>query len=454
MLSGRAGAGGVRAALHSSPLRSSVRGAVTGALDPPARLGPCRLRRTKFKPGRKLSAWFDTRSRNDNDRRAFAVVWHSVCEPYGGLTDAEAALTAEAGCRGLRSPFRALTATDGHMRVLIAPLDTTFPQLVRLSDPRYAADLVGDRIGLRVDTVRYRPGQRHVLRYRPEGGAGPVLFAKLYRDDGAADRARVATAVAGLFEPGDGYAVACPAAYVEDDRVLLVPRVKGHPLSAHLRRGARDLGPLVAGAGAMLRRLHDAPPDLAARAEPRDVGAELTETGRAAAAIERLLPAAHIVVQDVLACTRELLDRTPAETPRFVHGDFKSDHILVGHRTLTLIDFDRCARADPALDLAKFLADVRWWCGRPRQETVRRAQQEFLRGYGPMPAPRLARARALEALLLVKLTARRVPVHAPDWERRTSELVDAAWRILREAPPAGRKGHHGVSAKSARASAR
>jgi hypothetical protein len=63
---------------------------------------------------------------------------------------------------------------------------------------------------------------------------------------------------------------------------------------------------------------------------------------------------------------------------------------------------------------------------------VRHAQEEFLCGYGPMPETRLARARALEALLLVKLTARRVPVHEPDWERRTLALVEAAHRSLRD----------------------
>src|SRR5207248_2187092 len=78
----------------------------------------------------------------------------------------------------------------------------------------------------------------------------------------------------------------------------------------------------------------------------------------------------------------DLLDQVPAEPACFAHGDYKADHLLVGRAGVTLIDFDRCARSEPALDLAKFLADVRWWTER-RPGAVASAQAEFLAGYGP-----------------------------------------------------------------------
>ena len=136
-------------------------------------------------------------------------------------------------------------------------------------------------------------------------------------------------------------------------------------------------------------------------------------------------------MRDILARTRDLLDQVPAEPACFVHGDYKADHLLVGRAGVTLIDFDRCARSEPALDLAKFLADVRWWTER-RPGAVASAQAEFIAGYGPTSRPRLARARVLEPLLLLKMTARRVPVHEPDWDGRTAALVARADQLLRD----------------------
>ena len=143
------------------------------------------------------------------------------------------------------------------------------------------------------------------------------------------------------------------------------------------------------------------------------------------------MPHAGAVARDILARTRDLLSRMPAEPPCFAHGDYKADHLLVGRAGVTLIDFDRCARAEPALDLAKFLADLRWWMAN-RSSAVASAQEEFLRGYGPASRLRLARAKVLEPLLLLKMTARRVPVHEPDWDGRTAARVEWADELLRD----------------------
>jgi Ser/Thr protein kinase RdoA (MazF antagonist) len=148
------------------------------------------------------------------------------------------------------------------------------------------------------------------------------------------------------------------------------------------------------------------------------------------------MPQTGAVVRDILARTRDLLSRLPDEPPRFAHGDYKADHVLVGHTGVTLIDFDRCARAEPSLDLAKFLADLRWWMAH-RSRAVASAQEEFLDGYGPMSRLRLARARMLEPLLLLKMTARRVPVHETDWDGRTAALVGWSDQLLRDVERAG-----------------
>ena len=435
VLSGRSGALGVRGALRASPLRRSVRGVLVDAMARPAPLGRCRLRRTKFKPGRKLTAYFDANVAGHGVPRGVAVTWQTADGALRGRSAHETALEAEAGQRGLCTPFRFLfaEAPERRMRVDIAPLDAAFPQLVRLSDPAYLATLFGGSTRFEVVTVRYRPRQRHVLLYRPEGvDQGPTLFAKLYRDDAGVRAHQVALAVADLLDEARVCAGARPLAYLDNgDRAILFASLPGRPLSAGLRDGARSAGAHLREGGATLRRLHDAPPELGALVEPHGVDAELVATDRASEAIQHLLPRSGAVVRDILARTRELLSRVPAEPPRFAHGDYKADHLLVGRTGVTLIDFDRCARAEPSLDLAKFLADLRWWTAH-RAGAAASAQEEFLTGYGPTSRLRLARAKMLEPLLLLKMTARRVPVHEPDWDGRTSALVQRADRLLRD----------------------
>jgi len=98
---------------------------------------------------------------------------------------------------------------------------------------------------------------------------------------------------------------------------------------------------------------------------------------------------------------------------------------------MTLIDFDSCAVAEPALDLGKFLADVRYWCAAADRPDVDDAQREFLAGYGEDDLA-LDRVRCYEALYLMRAAARRVQVSALDWEVRTTALVADATALMGE----------------------
>jgi Ser/Thr protein kinase RdoA (MazF antagonist) len=318
------------------------------------------------------------------------------------------------------------------MRIMISPLDAAYPQLVRFSDPAYVSALMDDAASVVV--VRYRPGQRHVLRYELAQGRGPTVFAKLYRDNTGARVDRVTRAVADLFadQPGDN-AVARPWAYLDgEERVLLVPLVAGVPLSIHLRSNVPGTGAHLLNAGAILRQLHDAPDEIGRLVEGRHLEAELDATASASATIRQLMPATGRLVRDVLEKTRHLLGGLPAAPPCFSHGDYKADHLLVGRAGLTVIDFDRAARRDPALDLAKFLADLRWWSGTGASSSAESAQAEFIRGYGVSSGGLLKRAQLLEPLFLVKAAARRVPVHEPAWEQRTTVRVEQAAQLLHD----------------------
>ena len=77
LFSGRAGIPEVRWALRGAAPKRAIRGAIQGLLEDGATVGACRLRRVKFKPGRKLTVTYDAwiRARNAHIARPVVVVW-------------------------------------------------------------------------------------------------------------------------------------------------------------------------------------------------------------------------------------------------------------------------------------------------------------------------------------------------------------------------------------------
>src|SRR5439155_433482 len=92
-----------------------------------------------------------------------------------------------------------------------------------------------------------------------------------------------------------------------------------------------------------------------------DFAAEVEGVARASEHICALLPRTGAVITETLERARAVHDRLPREAPTFTHGDFKADHVWVSRDGLTLLDFGSCGIGDPARDVGKFLADLRWW---------------------------------------------------------------------------------------------
>ena len=90
---------------------------------------------------------------------------------------------------------------DQGLKLQLWPLDPEFPQLVRLGNPSYAAGMfksLGIAPALErpplITPIRYRPKERHVLRYEIQGpdedpGQAKRLYAKLYSSEQDAARA-------------------------------------------------------------------------------------------------------------------------------------------------------------------------------------------------------------------------------------------------------------------------
>jgi aminoglycoside phosphotransferase (APT) family kinase protein len=401
------------------------------------------LRRAKLKPGRRITAEYGVVLPVGGLTRRIWVTWVGAgAAAPGPAADGE----AEAFRRGVLAPFeRSWTAShDGRMSVSVAPVDGAFPQLVRLHDRghllrllrRSGAVAAGADVapeGITVQTVRYRPGQRHVLRIAV--GAREAVFAKVYRDDSgrrAVDASeRLATALAAA---GDGAVGDRPGAgaYVAADRVALWPELPGTSLAAVVARSAPAAGDAVRAVGSALRLVHDAgsPEGLPTGS---DAVGQAAETLRTAQVLDALLPAVGSRLRLGLGRALELLDALPVEPPTMTHGDFKCDNLLVNGSRVHVLDFDRLGRGDPAADVGKFMADLRWWTDGDGPVAAR-LHQAFLDGYGTgdgtVDVARIARARVYDGLLQLRMVARRVPIQDTDWEPRVTRAVDIAAATL------------------------
>jgi Phosphotransferase enzyme family len=447
-LAGRAGIEGVWWLLGGRAARGVIRDHLGELMEERGELGRCRLRRAKFKPGRKLSAYYDVALAGGGPVRPIAVTW----QPRGAVADvvdpAEDDMQTEAVRAGLAAPWARLRGGDAELglRILVAPLDIRFPNLVRACTPAHvhavvsALDATGDGSSAlesgssySVSPVRYRPGQRHVLRYDPiarDGRLQPdhALFAKLYAPKEGAAAFRVAAQIADWLAASDtGTSAVRPLAHVPEDEIVLYPRVTGTPLS---RYPVQHAAPHLARAGSALSALQRAPVGLFEEVRPHSFSEEVRAIARAAEHVPALLPGVGSVIEGIIERARDLNERLAEEAPVLAHGDYKADHAWVTRRGLTLIDFNTCSLADPALDIGKFLADLRWWYFDAGEERTRWAQRHFLEGYGSHGSDRLARARLFEVLILTKITVRRVLLFDVGWAAKTETLIHRASELL------------------------
>jgi hypothetical protein len=445
-LAGRSGVDGVRWVIRSAAVKQVLRERLGALAGPAVVLGPCRLRRVKFKPERRIDAHYDVTLTTSSgmSTRSVAVRW--TPPEHGDATRGTTVAACPVGAGA--APFRELEAVDAAlgMHLAVWPFDPEFPQLARLSDASYVRDALGASLGggppvhgsPDVTAVRYRPGERHVLRLDlapvPGEPSAPVtLFAKLYRDGDAGRAGRVATEVAHRLAAAPGGVTASgPVGRLVDDDTLVYARCTGTPLSHLLERPTPRVVQCLHGAGVAVRHLQHAPGALAADLRVHRFPDELRAVRSAAEHIAALLPGAGAAIADVLHRCEQLDRSLPGETAALAHGDFKADHLWLGPAGTTLIDFDSCATADPALDVGKFLADLQWWTvALPGAIPVAVARDHFLGGYGAdVPAGRLLRARLLEIVVLTKLTARRVVLYDRRWEARTERLVERTAQLL------------------------
>jgi Phosphotransferase enzyme family len=312
-------------------------------------------------------------------------------------------------------------------------------------------------LGLFADPVRYKPGDRCVIRYRlrfgdpaaPDGSGSAArtygLVAKLYRDTGEAEAADELLALlrdqAALpwTARSLGVVPGLPLALTEDlgsgrDRV---PTRSGlrvvHP-------GSENAFEVVRLAARALAELHTS--GLDTRNLSLRTGAdEGKRAAKRAGLLEQYVPELAPVVQQVAGAVREALEGLPTDTLRPGHGSYKPSQLLVRDGDVFLVDFDQFCLTDPALDVGYFLAYLRpaglWYRRAGRRAWFEAAAEAFLSSYldrvaerGESPETRagiVGRAPVFEAALLLKIAARRVNrLHSPRPGEVTAVLAEVS----------------------------
>jgi hypothetical protein len=458
VLSGKAGLAEIQQVINGQSSRTLLRREVQAMLKVGYRVGPFHMTRAKFKPGRKLSAYFTfpvlDAAGKVCDSLHLAVTWQNSLDG-SNHADERRHLQEEANRAGLMPVQHELwrDLPDQGIRLQVWPLDPKFPHLVHLGNPSYvdgmfaSLGIAHDRKQLPVITpIRYRPGERHVLRYeisspQAESERGQQLYAKLYKSGQDAARAYgIANRVVDWLDANNqGLQGNRPQAMSEDDCVIFYPHAPGIPLSHQLGRSHRWLAAQLKIIGRALVTLHNGPETLQAGLKENTFTNEAKVVRRASEHIQVLLPETHEKILKILDQLQASYADLPQEKPTFTHSDFKADHLLSTPQGLTLIDLDTCTLTDPALDIGKFLADLEWWFALKGISGVEAAQAEVLDGYrgnGSSTSPiqdRLRRARLFHVLILVKIIARRVPIYKREWATKTASMVERAEQVLHQA---------------------
>lgn len=450
VVSGAAGLAGIQWLLHGEMSRQLLCSEVRSLLPASTYVQACRLLRAKVKPERKVTAYyaltlFDEAKGNSDltgnrVQRPIAVTWTlPTGEPAKshGRETAHATMERAAVDAGLAAPFLRLHSyqpTTG-MAIDVSPFDPSFPHLPAATTPQQVAALLTTHLAssdrhildqaYTVNTIRYRPRQRHVLCYAPHSAQATCFYAKLYDHDNSG-MGEVASWTNEQLVRGASFVRALPpAAWVAPYQLALYPAVPGVPLRQLLMQKPAPLSWLHQ-AGIALRTCHNAATDELPPLPHQDLAGECKAIQRAGEHLLALAPPLYHRLTRLLQHIEEQTQTDNSETT-FTHRDFKADHLFVTANGLVLLDFDSCALGDPAVDVGKFLADLHWWHHFGAPFDLQQARHAFLDGYGGNPqSDRMQRAWRYAVLWLVKNSLRRLNRFEADWLAQTQALFAQA----------------------------
>ena len=330
------------------------------------------------------------------------------------------------------------------------------------------------------EPVRYKPGNRCVIRYRltlahsqRDEQMHLTIFGKVYADPQQARSvqalqqrlydeqvAKLGSTLVGLTS--NTPLLPRPLGIVDEIGLTLNEAIQPASADEHMLTGTRALQPrLERDRGGVINSISIPVEELRltavalARLHTSEVrpaeGAPRTGAKEAKRARDRAaLIAAHNPAQaeEVQRLAQNLASRLEAVKPdsyRPAHGGFKSSQLLFHSHRVFVVDFDGFCMADAALDVGYFLAYLRpsglWYANAGMREWFEAAAQVFTSTYRQAMLESgistaaidgiLDRSRLYEAALIFKIATRRVNrLNSPRPKELSAMLSEIAERLL------------------------
>lgn len=305
------------------------------------------------------------------------------------------------------------------------PDDPYLPGLKMAADPDSAHKLVSRHVlafpsrRLRVERIRYRPGNRAVLRHK----IGTVrLYARVMRP----------TAVPVFFKAGQladqaGFALPRLAGHWEDGATIWLSQIPGKNLRSQIRKGYQP-DPTLFLEG--LERLWRTP--LSTEARPFNLPGLYHRAKRSFRhALNDNLRSTQILNES----TRVLDPFVKAWRPSAIaHNDFYDDQMLVlPDGRIALVDFEETGAGDPLLDVGTFLAHLKWMYHFKRRGD-RDASGAFYNALRQAALERFAwterELNLREAVCLFRVCTNALRRPKPDWREKLEEGLSLVNGVL------------------------
>jgi aminoglycoside phosphotransferase (APT) family kinase protein len=263
--------------------------------------------------------------------------------------------------------------------------DTALAALPILTDPQQARELLETSIrssaphysDMQIQSctskiLRYKPGSRCTLIYHLEYGPGAgerypaTVIAKTYSGNKGLNAYQGMQALwDSPLAKGDVVTIAEPLGYIADLKVLVQGLVPEEQTLKDLLRSA-----LRAGTPEALEELHHftrlTAAGLAALHQsgvyPRKTitwAGEFPDVLEEFGELSAVVPALAEAAEPLLRRLEELNTQYSADPPTPTHRSFRPPQVLIHQGTIGFIDFDGFCQAEPALDIALFLATVK-----------------------------------------------------------------------------------------------
>lgn len=294
------------------------------------------------------------------------------------------------------------------------------PQLVNLDCKQLLREMfVTDLQLTQLINLHYKPERRYVGQLRTDNHIQAVLKAYTKEDY---PQAKIN---AQAFHAGTVLHIAPTLGYSDRDRLLALKWIPRLPLNDAIAQPQLNDNTITL-TGAALAEIHAQNP---ANLNILSRNAEAQSLLSIADDLSFIYPPIANLAQNLARQFAERLLALPQLTYP-IHGDFNAEQVLLGENNVTILDFDRAVRSDPAADLGSFLARLERdnLCGDLSSYRLQKIKAALLQSY---QAPHLDNSIELyTAIALFQLACEPFRYRESNWDEKTVAILQQAELIL------------------------